>query len=259
MAQVKKPEVRRALLDAAAALFAERGYHGTTMQAVATGAGVSVANVYVYFASKLDLLFAIYDPWMRARLVRLEAELAAMHAPRARIRHLLHTIWRAIPEEENGFVVNIMQALSTATPAEGWRPTLVGWMEDRVAGMIAGALPASRRAAIDAPALAHLAIMALDGFAIQRRIDPGRACDDRTLDWVTALLLDGGGPYADRAARGPGATVPAESAVSTNPAPRASSKIATASSRPAPVRAARGSAVRPGTRSRIRSPEENSP
>jgi AcrR family transcriptional regulator len=253
VAQVKKPEVRRAILDAAAGLFAERGYHGTTMQAVASGAGVSVANVYVYFASKLDLLFAIYDPWMRARLVRLEAELAALRAPRARIRHLLHTIWRAIPEEENGFVVNIMQALSTATPAEGWRPTLVGWMEARVAGMIVDALPEARRAAVDAPALAHLAIMALDGFAIQRRLDPGRACDDRTLDWVTALLLDGGGASVGPARSGgdarPASTDP------VNPAPRRSSKIATASNRPVPARAARRSPVRP----RIRSPEENPP
>ena len=37
---------------------------------------MSTANVYVYFSSKLDMLFTIYGPWLQERLDRLERVLA---------------------------------------------------------------------------------------------------------------------------------------------------------------------------------------
>lgn len=195
MAQVKKPEVRQAILDAAFALFAKRGYHGTTMQAIATRAKVSVANVYVYFASKLDMLYAIYDPWMRERLTRLEGEMNALATPRDRLALLFRTLWHDIPEEENGFVVNIMQALSAAIPEEGYRPTLITWMEERIAAMIATALPSAQRDAHTPATLSHLAIMALNGFTIYRRLNPALPCDERTLTLMCDMLL-GAAPMA---------------------------------------------------------------
>ena len=38
---------------------------------IARTAGISTANVYVYFESKLDILFAVYTPWLEDRLDRL--------------------------------------------------------------------------------------------------------------------------------------------------------------------------------------------
>ncbi len=46
------------ILDAARALFAERGYPGTTMRAVADRAGVNAALVHHYFATKERLFVA---------------------------------------------------------------------------------------------------------------------------------------------------------------------------------------------------------
>ena len=40
---------------------------------IAQEAGVSPGNVYIYFQSKLEILYAIYDPWLRARIESLEA------------------------------------------------------------------------------------------------------------------------------------------------------------------------------------------
>lgn len=48
--------IRAALLDAAAAVFAERGYDGTRIQEVVRRAGLSTGAVYGRFASKDDLL-----------------------------------------------------------------------------------------------------------------------------------------------------------------------------------------------------------
>ncbi len=53
---VNKEERQTALAMAAMAVFAEQGYHGATMQAVAERAGVSKGGLYDYFPSKEALL-----------------------------------------------------------------------------------------------------------------------------------------------------------------------------------------------------------
>jgi AcrR family transcriptional regulator len=53
-------ETRAKILEAALALFRERGYDATTMRAVAGRAGASLGNAYYYFASKEHLLQGYY-------------------------------------------------------------------------------------------------------------------------------------------------------------------------------------------------------
>jgi AcrR family transcriptional regulator len=57
----KSERTRAAIVEAAMALFRERGYEGTTMRGVAEAAGVSVGNAYYYFASKEHLVQGWYE------------------------------------------------------------------------------------------------------------------------------------------------------------------------------------------------------
>ena len=52
-------QAARRLLEAAAEAFADRGFHATTTRDIAAKAGLSPAGVYVHFASKEDLLYAL--------------------------------------------------------------------------------------------------------------------------------------------------------------------------------------------------------
>ena len=61
MARLKAPERRRELLEVAARLFGERGYHGTTTADLAATAGVTEPILYRHFASKLDLFVSLVD------------------------------------------------------------------------------------------------------------------------------------------------------------------------------------------------------
>jgi AcrR family transcriptional regulator len=64
---------RDALVAAAYALFAEKGFAATTMDDVAARAGLSRRTAFRYFASKEDLVFPMRD----ARLAALEAMLVS--------------------------------------------------------------------------------------------------------------------------------------------------------------------------------------
>jgi AcrR family transcriptional regulator len=57
----KAARTRSAIIDAALALFREKGYDATTMRAIAAEAGVSVGNAYYYFDSKEQLIQGFYD------------------------------------------------------------------------------------------------------------------------------------------------------------------------------------------------------
>jgi TetR/AcrR family transcriptional regulator len=63
--QIAKPSIReeneRAILAAAEAVFAEQGYGGATMAAIAARAGVPKPNVYYYFPTKERLYRAVVE------------------------------------------------------------------------------------------------------------------------------------------------------------------------------------------------------
>src|SRR5829696_3339856 len=57
---------RRDILEAAQRLFEQRGYAATTMEAIATEAGVALKTVYVGFETKSGLLRALWNHLLRA-------------------------------------------------------------------------------------------------------------------------------------------------------------------------------------------------
>jgi len=65
---------RQSILDHAAALFARKGFEGSTMVEVAQSCGASKSHLYHYFSRKEDLLFEI----VREHITAQAAELAEL-------------------------------------------------------------------------------------------------------------------------------------------------------------------------------------
>ncbi len=60
------------LFNTAAALFAEKGYHGTSINDLARAMGLQKGSLYHYFTSKEELLFRLLDEYITAALIEIE-------------------------------------------------------------------------------------------------------------------------------------------------------------------------------------------
>ena len=137
----------------------------------------------------LDILFALYDPWLRARLERLEIELQSVPPGEAQIGFILKTIWQDIPAEDNGFANNLMQALSSATPKDHYSRDLLLWAEHQVLMLLKQALPPERRFLAEGTGLAHIVFMAFDGFAMNQKLTGSSASGDEAVALMVAMLI----------------------------------------------------------------------
>ena len=77
------------LLAAAAEVFAERGYHETSMRDLARSAGISLAGVYYYVQSKEELLFLIQSRNFEAVIAGMREALDGVTDPLERIARFI--------------------------------------------------------------------------------------------------------------------------------------------------------------------------
>jgi AcrR family transcriptional regulator len=87
----KSEETRSHILDAALAVFRERGFDGATMREVAQAAGVAVGAAYYYFDSKDAIVLAFYARAQAGMVPRIEQELDSAKSLEARLRAVIST------------------------------------------------------------------------------------------------------------------------------------------------------------------------
>jgi AcrR family transcriptional regulator len=96
--QAQASRRRELLLEAALALFAERGYRGTSVRDITRRAGVTEAVLYHYFANKVDLWTAVltaYAPFSRVGEVLAETAEAPVEEALRRLGYELLLLLRA--------------------------------------------------------------------------------------------------------------------------------------------------------------------
>ncbi|HXV01162.1 MAG TPA: TetR/AcrR family transcriptional regulator [Caulobacteraceae bacterium] len=81
-------ERRAAIVEAAAKLYAERGFLGASVADLAHALGASKSLIYHYYSSKEEILFEVMDSHLRALAEAAEAVVAQPLAPAAKLREL---------------------------------------------------------------------------------------------------------------------------------------------------------------------------
>jgi AcrR family transcriptional regulator len=109
--QRRKQARPQELLEAALALFVEKGFSATRSEEVAARAGVSKGTLYRYFPSKEDLFKAVVRANLSARIA--EGQLAAdRHAGSSAqlLRGLMHAWWQRVGDTAAGGIFKIIVA-----------------------------------------------------------------------------------------------------------------------------------------------------
>lgn len=87
----KSEETRTRILEAALAVFRERGFERATMREIATAAGVAVGAAYYYFESKDAIVMAFYERSQGEMRPQIEALLERSKTLESRLRAVIST------------------------------------------------------------------------------------------------------------------------------------------------------------------------
>ena len=79
---------RAAILEAATAVFAERGFFNAQVADIARGAGIAAGTVYLYFRSKDEILTSIFDRTMKEAIAEGRAAVEDVQDPVERLRRI---------------------------------------------------------------------------------------------------------------------------------------------------------------------------
>jgi AcrR family transcriptional regulator len=85
----KSEETRERILEAALAIFRERGFERATMREIAASAEVAVGGAYYYFESKEAIVMAFYGRAQEAMRVELERRLDDCESLEERLRTII--------------------------------------------------------------------------------------------------------------------------------------------------------------------------
>jgi TetR/AcrR family transcriptional regulator, cholesterol catabolism regulator len=96
----RRPE----LIRAAARLFREKGFDGTTVRDIAQAVGMRSGSPFYHFASKQEILLAVMEEGLRQGLARMEAVLGHDLGPRERFAAMVKAHLGIILEDGNDFI-----------------------------------------------------------------------------------------------------------------------------------------------------------
>ncbi|MTA13570.1 MAG: TetR family transcriptional regulator [Actinobacteria bacterium] len=186
-AQRRSAETVERILDTAARLFDERGYHGTTTNRVAEEAGVSVGSLYQYFPNKDSLLVALAQRHLAETAEAFGGRLVELAAAAPSLAEVTRSLIELTLERNDTSQLHAL--LFTDAPRT---PELVAQFEaltGAIVAEVAGHLRRTGAGGDDPERRAALLVASVDAAVhdVVRRYPVGdarRAAVDDLADWV---------------------------------------------------------------------------
>lgn len=185
--RIGRDEVRRRLLDAAAEVFAERGYEAARLDEIARAAGFTKGAVYSNFASKHALLSELIARYARTQLAVGEVEVRAQDRPDAVPEDIAAVFARRIVEQDTRtrLIIEIAQrAAHDSQVREVYVPVRRALRDELAAAVTTGAAQLGIELTVP-PGQLGLTLQALRmGLALEHGTDP----DEVDQDAVAAVF-----------------------------------------------------------------------
>ena len=103
---------REGILEAAARIFGEKGFHATSMNDIAEAVNLQKASLYYHFASKQEILIAILDYALDLINSRLELVLSQPLSPDEKLRQSMVSYLQTIAENRELSAVLLLELRS---------------------------------------------------------------------------------------------------------------------------------------------------
>ncbi|WP_164689443.1 TetR/AcrR family transcriptional regulator [Herpetosiphon llansteffanensis] len=124
----RQREERAALiLEVAQQLFSEKGYVEASIDEIAARAGIAKGTVYLHFASKEELVVALFEQQFNQFLRQIEQTLAEALPVRVRLEHLLFDVFTRIQAQGNQVLLDLNPRLGLTTNVINKRPDLAAY------------------------------------------------------------------------------------------------------------------------------------
>ena len=105
---------KEGILEAAARIFGEKGYHATSMSDIADAVNLQKASIYYHFESKQEILVALLDHALDLINNRLEIVLAQPLTPDEKLRQAMVSYLETIAENQSLSAVLLLELRSLA-------------------------------------------------------------------------------------------------------------------------------------------------
>jgi AcrR family transcriptional regulator len=189
--QEKKERTRERLIDAAAKVFARRGYHDAGLGEIAAEGGYSTGAVYSNFSGKEGLFLALADRKVEEAIADIRAVADAAERGERPVDEAV-TQFRAFAERDGDWPLLFFEFWSFEIRNPRIREEFRG-RRQAVRDALADTL---ERVASDlgfelrfpAPALATALSAAVNGMAFERAADPDAIPDDVFGEFISAVL-----------------------------------------------------------------------
>ncbi|CAN7152898.1 TetR/AcrR family transcriptional regulator [Devosia sp. LjRoot3] len=177
------------MLDAALAVFAEKGFAATKVDEVARRAGVSKGTVYLYFPSKEALMEGIVRRAVAPIAERAVPDMAQFEGdPRLPIAMLVHTLQNLLSDPNNLAVPRLIlrEIMNFPAIAELYRREVLGKVIPALTALVARGVASGQLRKIDpemtvrsivGPIVAHVALSEVfgmrpeEGLALDRLVE----------------------------------------------------------------------------------------
>lgn len=184
------PHMPAKLAQCAFELFAERGFDKVTIDDIATRAGVTKGSCYSHFRSKHEIVLAACSHYYRTYQQRVQAEIAPLADPLARLRRMLeYSVRSCVIDERNRVFTTEVFALSLQD-----EPVRNGWAQfydtvrETYVGLVLAAQATGELQVADTRAAVDLMLAAMEGVKMRAAFEPHIAAPAEQQSIVEGLL-----------------------------------------------------------------------